>query len=180
MALAPFVDAKHSADDVGNTAPVLCFSMELLPARLGDGIEAGFAIVVGSAPLGADPPFVEEPDKRGVDRSLIDLQRFLADLLNAARDAVAVERAHGGERFQNHEVESALENFGLGIDGHELCVVLLLLWDGDRSMTPLLWHGNRKARSVLRKSEATVSYLCGARLEGEDNRSGRNGKSAIS
>src|SRR5579863_3940522 len=117
---APFVDAKNAADYIGDAAPILRFSMELFAAGFGDGVEAGFAIVFGRAPLGGDPSFVEKADERGVDRALIDLQGFFADLLDAACDAVAVKRAHGSERFEDHEVEGALEDFGFGVGGHGL------------------------------------------------------------
>jgi hypothetical protein len=131
---APFGDAEDAADYAGDAVPVSRFGLELLAAGFGDGVEAGFAIVVGSAPLGGDPAFVEETDEGGVDGALIYLERFLADLLDAPGDAVTVERAHGGERFEDHEIEGALENFGPGIGGHGLRGDPVLLWDGDRSM----------------------------------------------
>ena len=36
-----------------------------------------------------------------------------ADLLDAASDAVAVKRAHGGEGLEDHEVQGALEEIEL-------------------------------------------------------------------
>jgi hypothetical protein len=112
---APVLDAQNAADDARDAMPVLGFGLKLFAAGFGDGVEAGLAIVFGSAPLGGDPSLVEEADEGGVDRALVDLERFFADLLDAAGDAVTVERAHGGERLEDHEIESALENFGSGI-----------------------------------------------------------------
>lgn len=117
---APFGDAEDAAHHVGDAAPVFRFSLKLFTAGPGDGVEASSAIVFGGAPLGGDPSFVKESNQRGVDRALIDLERFLADLLDAAGDAVTVERAHGGEGFENHEVESALENFGSRTGWHDV------------------------------------------------------------
>lgn len=93
---APFRDSEDAADYASDAVPVLCFGLELLAAGFGDGVEAGFAIVVGSAPFGGDPTFMCQADERGVDRALIDLESFFADLLDAACNAVAVEGAHGG------------------------------------------------------------------------------------
>ena len=134
---APFVDAKNAADHGGDAPPVLGFGVKLFAAGFGDGVEAGFAIVFGSAPLGGDPSLVEEANERGVDRALIDLERFFADLLDAAGDAVAVERAHGGESFEDHEVERALENFGFGIGWH-----LVALTRCSCGMVTGVWHGS--------------------------------------
>ena len=53
----------------------------------------------------------------------------------------------------------ALENLGLGIGGQGWCSGLLLLWDGYRSMSRVLWHDNRKeiageSRAVTRMTLA--------------------------
>jgi hypothetical protein len=52
---------------------------------------------------------------------------ILTDLLDASRDAEAVQRAHHIEGFQDHQIERSLQYFGPGfIHGH------------------LHWHGQRK------------------------------------
>ena len=61
------------------------FGLKLFAAGLGDGVEARFAIVVGGAPLGSDPIFVEKADERRVDRSLIDLESLFADLFDGGQ-----------------------------------------------------------------------------------------------
>ncbi len=86
-----------------------CVGCELAAARLGDGVELGLAIVARGAPFGLDPAALFETNEGGVDGALIEKNFVSADLLNAACDAVAVERAHGGEGLQDHEVESALQ-----------------------------------------------------------------------
>jgi len=90
---------------------------KLTATRLGDGVELGFAIVAGGAPFGLDPSALLETNKGGIDRALVEQDFISADLLNAASDAVAVERAHGGEGLQDHEVERALQEIQFaGID----------------------------------------------------------------
>jgi hypothetical protein len=44
---------------------------------------------------------------------LIELQHVLADLLDAAGDAVAVQRPHRHQRLQHHQIERALQHIGL-------------------------------------------------------------------
>ena len=86
-----------------------CVGCQLAAAGLGDGVELGFAIIAGSTPFGLDPAALFETNEGGINGALIEKDFVSADLLNAARDAVAVERAHGGEGLQDHEVESALQ-----------------------------------------------------------------------
>ena len=60
-------------------------------------------------------------------------QHVLADLLDAPRDPVAVERPHRVERLQHHQIERALEDVGLGLTHRYSCwtatgVQRLLQW----------------------------------------------------
>src|SRR5256884_9685588 len=48
-----------------------------------------------------------------IDRALIHFQGFVADLLNAASDAIPVQRPHRCEGLQNHQIECALKNISL-------------------------------------------------------------------
>ncbi len=77
--------------------------------RLCDGVVLRLAIVVGGAPLGGDPATLLQAHKRGVNGPLVEQDLVAADLLNAARDAVAMLRADGGEGFEDHDVEGSLE-----------------------------------------------------------------------
>ena len=58
-----------------------------------------------------------QTDERGVDGSLVEEDFVARDLLDAAGDAVAVLRPHGGEGLQDHEVEGSLEEVNLGFTG---------------------------------------------------------------
>lgn len=87
---------------------------KLASAGLGDGVELCLAVVAGGAPFGLDPAALFETNEGGIDSPLIEQDLIAADLLNAARDAVAVERAHGGESLQDHEVEGALQEVEFG------------------------------------------------------------------
>jgi hypothetical protein len=52
---------------------------------------------------------VLEADERGVDGPLVEEDGFATHLFNAARDAVAVQRADARERLEHHDVQRALE-----------------------------------------------------------------------
>ena len=87
---------------------------KLSAAGFGNGVELRLAVVAGGAPFGFDPAALFKTDEGGIDGALIQQDLIATDLLNAARDAVAVERAHGGEGLQDHEVEGALQEVEFG------------------------------------------------------------------
>ncbi len=68
----------------------------------------GFAIVVGDAPFGSDVALLLEFQQRGIQRPVINRKQVTASLLDAAGDTVTVKRAHGLQRFQNHQGQSSL------------------------------------------------------------------------
>src|ERR1700733_1324512 len=100
--LSAIRETQDAANYSGDPLPVFGFGIELLTARLGDGIKLGFSIVFGGAPGAGDPALVHQADQRGVNCALIDLQRFLADLFDAAGNSVTMLWAHGVESFQDH------------------------------------------------------------------------------
>src|ERR1041384_2574008 len=100
---------QHADHHPGDAIPVLGFELELPAACCGDRVELRLAVVVGRAPRRGDPLLLHEPHEAEIDRALIDPQRLLRDLLDAAGNAVAMQRAHGVERLQHHEIERALQ-----------------------------------------------------------------------
>ena len=83
---------------------------QLAAAGLRDGVELGFAVVLGGAPARRDPALMLKPHERRVDGALVQLQGVVADLLDAAGDAVSVQRPHAVERLQHHQIERALQH----------------------------------------------------------------------
>jgi hypothetical protein len=51
------------------------------------------------------------PDKSRIDSALIEIQGVIRDLLEPVGDAIGMLRAHGSKDAEDHEVESALQNF---------------------------------------------------------------------
>src|SRR5579872_1193730 len=121
--LAPSFQLQQTSDDAGDALPMFGFSGELFAAGLGNGVEPRLAVVLGYAPLRGNPALIYESHEAQIDSALIDLERILPDLLNAASNAVAVLRSHGVQGFQHHEIESALKNFRLVV------CQSVLLWD---------------------------------------------------
>src|SRR3984957_13306644 len=105
---------EDAADHAGDPFPLFGFERELFRAFFGDRVELCFAIVVGGAPAGGDPALLLEAEQGSVDGAFIQFEDVFADLLDTAGDAEAVLRAEGVERFEDHEVEGALEDVGFG------------------------------------------------------------------
>jgi hypothetical protein len=136
---------QDAADDAGDAFPLFGFERELFRAFLGDRVELCFAVVVGGAPFSGDPALLLETEQGSVDGALVQFQNVLAHLLDTAGDAEAVLRSEGVESFEDHEVESALED--VGFSGH----VRVSLWTFQRrySFAPLDCPYERRRR--LRK-----------------------------
>src|SRR3954454_8534449 len=91
---------QQSSDHAGHAFPVLGFGNQLLTAALRNGVELGLAVVLRCAPFGLNPTLLNKTDQAEIDRPLIHEQRFVAQLLNAAGYAIAVERSHRVQGFQ--------------------------------------------------------------------------------
>ena len=86
--------------------------LELLPAGLGQRVEAGAPVGLGRAPLGGDPALMLQAVQRRIERALLHAQQFVRDLLDALRDRPAVHRLER-DRPQDQQVERALNQVGL-------------------------------------------------------------------
>src|SRR5215204_3216788 len=100
--------ARHHRD---RARPYVGFNQQLLLAGARDRVEARAAIVLAHAPLARDPPLLLEPEQRRIDRSLVQRQRAFGNLLDAAGDAVAVQRSHPVESLEDHQVQRAVRYF---------------------------------------------------------------------
>src|SRR3954464_1207092 len=84
--------SEERSDEVGRLVPFARFPLQLLPSHGGQGVVLGPAVVLRLPPLGLDGPFLLELEQGGVERAVIELQAMLARLLDAPRNAVAVQR----------------------------------------------------------------------------------------
>jgi hypothetical protein len=55
----------------------------------------------------------------GVERTLMDGEKFLGDLAKALRDGVAVIWSEG-DNFEDQHVQRAAKEFAFGLDGHSV------------------------------------------------------------
>ena len=72
---------------------------------------------LGDRPLRFNPALVFEPMEGGIERTLVDLQHVLGDLLDPFGDRPAVQRL-GLQRPQDQQVERAGEQVGYGAARH--------------------------------------------------------------
>src|SRR3954453_12076767 len=100
-----FLRGEETVDDSGQPVPLVALGAQLAPAAWSKRVETRAAVVLGGAPFGADETALLEPQQRGIERALVDLQRVLGHLFQALRDAPPVERAEGFQRAEHHEVE---------------------------------------------------------------------------
>src|SRR6516225_5054113 len=104
-------ELQHPANHVGNPLPLLCFHLQMFLPALGDRIKLRLAVVLRSSPLGRNPCLLLQPQQRGVHRHLIQLKNVAAHLLDAPRNAEAVQRPQRVQRLQNHQVQRSLQHF---------------------------------------------------------------------
>src|SRR5207249_2989334 len=88
-------------------------TLDLPAAGARQPVELGLAVVLGDAPLRIDIAFLLELHELGIERAVIEREAIAARLLDAPRDAVAVQRPEALERFQDHQRERALPDVGL-------------------------------------------------------------------
>jgi hypothetical protein len=72
-----------------------------------------FAVVFRLAPGPRNPSILFQPYQCRVQRSLVEIEEAIGDLLQPGGDLVGVLRAHGGKRAQDDKIERALEQLNL-------------------------------------------------------------------
>src|SRR5215831_16075111 len=92
--------AQDQCHRVGDPTPLARLLRELFLTGGRQFIKARAPIVIGDAPLCADPPGGLEALQRGIERAMVDEQRALRRMLNGERDAMAMVRAER-QRAQN-------------------------------------------------------------------------------
>ena len=88
--------------------PFARLARQLLAPRGGERVVLRAAVVLGLAPFRLDEPFLLQLEQRGVERAVVEREAVLARLLDAARDAVAVQRPEHLEGLEDHQGEGAL------------------------------------------------------------------------
>ena len=99
-----------------DSLPALRFGLEASAAGARELVEPGAALGFRLAPFGRKPAGLFHAVEGREKRSSFDLECSVGDLGDATRDAHAVHLIER-ERFQDQEIEGALEKFGF-------CIVL--------------------------------------------------------
>src|SRR6202167_759872 len=86
--------------------------MELAAAGPGQSVILCAAIIFRLAPGRDEPAFLLHAMESGEEGAGLDVKSAFCELFDAAGDAEAVHLVQG-QGFQNHHVESALEELGL-------------------------------------------------------------------
>ncbi len=144
----PGAKSRHSSlssgedeiDSFGDAEPMLLFRGQLFAAGRGQFVIARFAIVIGDAPLGFDPALRFQAIKRGIKRSLFNMQDVLRHLLYPIGDGEAVPRIVL-ERFQDQHVERAVNEVRFFL-GHTLFCYLDSLGEQLFNHLPRLSRGD--------------------------------------
>src|SRR5215207_1406890 len=106
------VGLENEADRRDDPRPVFLFRRQLFQPGAGDAVVPGAPSFRCFAPLTLDEPPLFEPVERREERSRLDDKGVSADLADAVRDTDAVPRLQP-QRFQNEEIERALEEIRL-------------------------------------------------------------------
>src|SRR5262249_25379799 len=106
-------------------------------------------------PLPLDPALLLEPEERGIQRALVEVEDLARDLVQPLGDAVAVHAAEGIERLEHHEVEGALQDVGfwLGHGSLLLGINMTLLLDGNMSQKVGGSNGELRAAALRRDTK---------------------------
>ena len=103
-------DIEESCDDGSRPLPVARFGLQLLAAYLREAVEARAAVGLRGAPIGGDRAFMLQLEQKGIQGALVDGKKVAADLLDAARDAIAVKGPEQIEGLQHHQGQGSLQD----------------------------------------------------------------------
>src|SRR5438132_553236 len=126
VALLGWLETAKS-EDRGGLLPGSRGLFNLPPPSARQLVELRLAMVVGDAPLEGDVAFLFQLQQSGVERAVVHGQEVAARLLDAAGDAVAVERSDRFEGLQHHQGEGALPDvrFGAHEDSYWIPIALM-------------------------------------------------------
>src|SRR5205814_4259603 len=86
---------EEPRENGGGLVPLTRGSLHLPPARARQRVKLRLAVVVGDPPRRRDVPVLFQLHQGGIHRAVVQLQRMVARLLDAARNSIPVLRTHG-------------------------------------------------------------------------------------
>jgi hypothetical protein len=103
---------QNFADRLKQAIPPGLFGTQPILPSSREAVDSRSPIVLGDSPFGRDPARLFHAMKRRIERSLLDPQCVICDLLDARRDAVPVQWSPT-QRLQNKKIEGSLERIRL-------------------------------------------------------------------
>jgi hypothetical protein len=103
---------EHKRDRLRQTFPVCAFDFELRLDGPRQAVEFRLASGFRRFPFGSQQTPLLETVQRGLERALLDSERFFRDLLDALRDRVTVQRPERSD-LKNQQIKGSLEQVGL-------------------------------------------------------------------
>src|ERR1700689_1990890 len=113
-------------------------------SRARQPIKARPAVVFRRAPLRYDGALLFQPQQDGIKGALIHREQVTTDLLNAPRDAIAVQWPQYIEGLQHHQGQRALLDIHFLL--HAVSFSCALSWLANTRMSQFHWESNRCAR----------------------------------
>src|ERR1051325_11086243 len=105
MSLLLVLKIQDALNHTGCTLPTFSLAPQLLLSGLRYRVELRLAVIFRSPPFGSNPTLLLETNQRRVNSTFIKLEQVLADLFEAARNTVPVQRPKHFKRPQNHHIE---------------------------------------------------------------------------
>jgi hypothetical protein len=106
---------ENARDSGGEGVPLVLLLPEPRPTESREAVELRPPVVLGRAPLRADPPAVLETVERRVQRTLVDLEDVRRALLDAHGDAPTVHGLVDLEDLEDEQVQRALEQIPIRV-----------------------------------------------------------------
>src|SRR5262245_43619206 len=115
------LESQYAPDHPRDPFPGPSLTGQLSASSLGDRIELRPPVALRRTPFRPDPAVLRQAQQRCENGAFVQPQQVVTDLLDAPCDSIPVLRAQRIERFEDHQVEGALQD-----------------------LRPFLWHGHRK------------------------------------
>src|SRR5262249_55414240 len=93
------------------------------------------------------------PHQRRIDGALIQQYLVSADLLDATRNSISVQRAHRCQRLQDHQVQCPLQKIEFRFAHPHL------LWHYHITISHLMWEHHRKRQENVKFSTGRRLFL---------------------
>src|SRR5262245_37126214 len=160
------LQSQYAPDHPRDPFPGLSLTGQLSASSFGDRIELRTPVALRRTPFRPDPALARQAQQRREYCARVQPEQGVADLFDASCDSIPVLRAQRIEGFEDHQVESALQDFRPFLwHGHRSGSIACFLWSCQRSATPADLFLQVGAAAPLRfryglLSTARIAFSC--------------------